>query len=334
MTSSDDANRPRWRGQPGFFEIWFLVVFDPSHGRAWWFRYTTFAPAAGRPDDTRATVWAAAFQHDAPALALKSVRPISAFAAGGEKAFSIRIGPSVLSNGVCRGEVDSAAHRIAWDLRFDPARSVVRRGPWLLDRLPVPTHVAHANSEVAFTGWVEVDGRRVALDGAPGLQKHIWGTRRVEELLWLYAPTFVGAPGCLELTQARLRRRSRLPVTSVWARVGGKALPFWGIRAAPGTRITTPAPGRLEFHAATATRGVRGSASCDLDTLAGYVYRDPAGMDLYVAQSDVASCELERLARAHPLARWRVDERLHATHAVALEFHGAEPLPGVRYLPW
>jgi len=44
MLASDVANRPRWRGQPAFFEIWFLVVFDPRASRAWWLRYTTCAP--------------------------------------------------------------------------------------------------------------------------------------------------------------------------------------------------------------------------------------------------------------------------------------------------
>lgn len=336
MSSSEQANLPRWRGQPGFFEIWFLVIFDRPHGRAWWLRYTTFTPSAGRPDEPRATLWAAAFRRDAPALALKAIHPLATYDAGHDRTFGIQIGPAVLANGTCRGEVRSAAHTIAWDLRFDPAAHAVRRGPRLLERLPLPTRVAHANDDLRFTGWIAVDDQRTALDAAPGLQKHIWGTRRVEELLWLYCPGFTDSSEArLEVTHAQLRRRSRLPAfDSVWLRSGSDELPLWGPGAAPWTRITVPAPGRLEFHAATATRGARGTAWCPPETLAGFIYRDPSGQDLHVAQSDVASCSVERLARPHPFARWRVVEELQVTAGAALEFHGPEPLPGVRYLPW
>ena len=65
----------------------------------------------------------------------------------------------------------------------------------------------------------------------------------------------------------------------------------------------------------------------------GYVYRDPQGWDVHVAQSDVAECELELFSRAHPLDRWRPERRLTSTVA-ALEFHAPEPLEGVRYLGW
>ena len=39
MRASDAANRPRWSGQAGFFEIWFLVVFEAAARRAWWSKH-------------------------------------------------------------------------------------------------------------------------------------------------------------------------------------------------------------------------------------------------------------------------------------------------------
>src|SRR5207244_469057 len=39
MRASDAANRPRWSGQVGFFEIWFLVVFEAAARRAWWSKH-------------------------------------------------------------------------------------------------------------------------------------------------------------------------------------------------------------------------------------------------------------------------------------------------------
>jgi len=101
MRSSDAANRPRWSGQAGFFEIWFLVVFEAAARRAWWFRYTTFAPAPGlQPGVARATLWAAAFDARAPepAIAVKHILGAEDYHAGSPERFAIRLGSAELRN--------------------------------------------------------------------------------------------------------------------------------------------------------------------------------------------------------------------------------------------
>jgi hypothetical protein len=86
-------------------------------------------------------------------------------------------------------------------------------------------------------------------------------------------------------------------------------------------------------RAVSATACVVATATCDPATLVGYVYRDPSGFDVYVAQSDVATCEAAWCDRRHRLARW--NEPRHARGArAAIEFHERTPLPGVRYVPW
>jgi hypothetical protein len=338
MQSSEDGNRPRWRGQPGFFEIWFLVVFDPGGGRAWWFRYTTFAPAQG---EGRATVWAAVFDIAAPqpVRAGKTILPVEAYRSESSR-FDIRIGSGALTNGACRGDVDAGGHRIAWELRFTPAAYAVRRAPRLLDYLPLPTQVSHANADVSFAGWVSVDGARHELSGARGVQKHIWGTRRVEELFWLYCPRFAeDADARLEATAVRARRRfgAGLPVPAlvpVWGRAAGDELDWCELPALLWNRIDRPDVCELRVQAWWPTRVLTARAWCDPRTLAGWVYRDPAGWDVHVAQSDVASCEAEVATRPHLFAPWRRTARLTVTQGAALEFHAPEPLPGVRYLPW
>ena len=81
MTASERANLPRWRGQAGFVEIWFLVVFHPPTESALWLRYSTFAPARGAPGASRAIVWAAWFDAKAaePRVALKAIHPAEAY---------------------------------------------------------------------------------------------------------------------------------------------------------------------------------------------------------------------------------------------------------------
>ena len=203
MRASDAANRPRWSGQAGFFEIWFLVVFEAAARRAWWL-------------------------------------------------------------------------------------------------------------------------------------KHIWGTRRVEELFWLYSPSFdEEVDACLEATAVRLRRRAGAPwLVPIWLRTAHRVLDRCGLASLAGNRVDVRGPAHLEFRSTSATRSLRAEAWCDPRTLAGYVYRDPAGWDVHVAQSDVASVALELRRRTHPLAPWGPARRLTCTEGAALELHAQEPLPGVRYVGW
>jgi hypothetical protein len=335
-------NRPRWRGEAGFFEIWFLVVFEVGAERAWWLRYTTFAPAPGQPGAPRAVVWAAAFDAGAavPAVVVKRILPAAAFDAGPADRFAIRVGDAELADGVSRGRVEAEGHAIAWDLRFDPSAGPAARGPAWLERLARPTRVAHAHPDVVFDGWVEVDGARRALAGARGLQTHIWGTRRVEELFWLYCPQFVeDQTARLEAFASRLDRRAGgivpvPPLASVWLRTAAGERQWWDLPWSVASRVAPGAPGELRVRAWTPTRALAARAWCEPGALAAWVYRDPAGRDLHVAQSDVASCAVELWERPHPLAAWGAPRRLTVRHGAAVEFHHPEPLPGVGYLAW
>ena len=67
------------------------------------------------------------------------------------------------------------------------------------------------------SGWFAVDGRRHAIDDAPGLQKHIWGNARVQPgLYWLACPSFTR-------TRARASRRRRASTWGGAAAVAGLA---------------------------------------------------------------------------------------------------------------
>src|SRR5438128_5924110 len=265
MRASDAANRPRWSGQAGFFEIWFLVVFEAAARRAWWFRYTTFALAPGlQPGVARATLWAAAFEARAPepAIAVKHILGAEDYQAGSPERFAIRLGTAELRNDACRGEVESGGHRMAWALRLAPAARAARRGPWLLHHLPLPTRVAHSNSEIACSGWVSVDGVRRELDGALAVQKHIWGTRRVEELFWLYCPRFdEEVAACLEATAVRLRRRPGAPrPVPIWFRTARSVLERCGLAALAGHRVAVRGPARPELRSTPPAPPLRSGA--------------------------------------------------------------------------
>ena len=338
VRSSEEGNRVRWRGEAGFFEIWFLVVFDPTAPRAWWLRYTTFAPAPGQPGAPRATVWAAAFDARAtpPARAGKRILPLAEYQGAVDGPFRVRLADAELTNGSARGTCAVGGRPLAWDLRFTPAAHEVSRAPELLHRLPLPTSVSHANDGIRVDGWVSLDGVRVALDGAQAVQKHIWGTRRVEELAWLYCPAFAGdAAARVEATWVQVRRAGGPPaLTTLWAATRDGIHDRCGLPAVLGNGLERLDATRLRWHATGPLQRLVAEAWCDPAALAAWVYRDPSGFDLHVAQSDVASCTLRVETRAHPLASWRTAALLECIDGAALEFHGPEPVPGVAYIPW
>lgn len=308
--------RPRVHGRTGVFEIWFVVVFDPPAGRAWWLRHTLWAPRVGAP---RITIWAAAFRAGRPPVAVKALLPAtgSALDAGGCR----------LAADGARGAVEAGGHRVAWDLAFALPAAPETIGPAWLHRLPAPTRVTHLGAGVPVRGRVEVDGESHVLGAGRGLAKHLWGTRRVEELAWLHVPDLPG--GDFEATQVRLHAGRPPRLATARLRLDG-AVAQAGPRA---TRIAVHGPLGLRVMVRTATRLVVADAACDPRTLAGWAYRDPAGWDVWVAQSDVATCRLETATRPHPLAPFGVPRRLDAAVA-AVEFHHRQPLPGVRYVPW
>lgn len=336
MGESDPGLQPWWDGRKGAFEIWFLVVFAPAGGRAWWLRYTTFAPAASVPGAARATLWGAAFAAGRPSVALKTIAPHPLVADGGLGAPWARIGGASLSDTRATGGIERGGHSLSWDLRVEPACRAAAAVPRLLERIPAPTRAAPASPEIICTGWVELDGRRTWLERAWGVRRHLWGTRRVEELVWLACPRFPDDP-TVRLEATAVRPRAGYPPRLVPMRFHARGVDQPGTRLRDmlvRNRVEVLAPSRLRFVHASATHRLVAEGRCDPCTLVGYVYRDPAGWDVYVAQSDVASCSVEMTTRPRRRAAWEPAGRWSVEHAAAIEFHGLAPLPGVSYLEW
>ncbi|HET9482545.1 MAG TPA: hypothetical protein VFO79_01200, partial [Xanthomonadales bacterium] len=128
---SRDLDRPVWRGQRPWFEIWFAVLLDASRRRALWVRETILVPRQG---DGRATIWGAWFDAEAaqPSRAEKRYVPIDQ-AKIGDGDELIRIDGAAMTRTTARGAVDT----LAWDIEWGPGRDAHADVPaWL----PAPTH--------------------------------------------------------------------------------------------------------------------------------------------------------------------------------------------------
>ena len=122
-TDRDSWNAARYRpgSDDGHYESWFLRANDATGRRAFWIRYTIFAPA-GRPEAAVGELWAIAFDRDGPRdgsriIAVKQVHPVAACRFSVER-LDVAIADARLDDAALRGAAASGGHTIAWDLRY------------------------------------------------------------------------------------------------------------------------------------------------------------------------------------------------------------------------
>ncbi len=309
-----DPDRPIWKGQRPWYEIWFTVVLDADHRRALWVRHTLFVPRAGEP---RATIWGAWFDADASPTNRSAKRFATVPAAAPtDPDRLVDYGDSWLGRHGTVGHVDG----LAWDCTWTGGRAVASDMPaWL----PAPTHARPIISNAEATAKLTVDGKPITLRGR-ALAMHLWGKRRVPTLHWIWAP-WIG-DGALEVTAVSLQDTFSLGLATL--RLDGPH-PFAGQPA------TAAHPhGLVTATVAGVRRLVHTRAWAEPAQMVGYVYRDTDDRDLMVAQSDIGSAHYEAFSRAAPFALWKPIEERRADGGVAVEIHQRSPLPDVDYLPW
>ncbi len=309
-----DLDRPVWRGQRPWFEIWFAVVIDESRRRALWVRQTMFVPRSGA---ARATVWGAWFDADAtlPSRAAKRFAPLDA-AIVDEGETLIRTFDSRLSRTAAVGAVDG----IAWNVGWSGGRETHADLPaWL----PAPTHTRPIVHDADAVGTVTVDGRAIDIKGR-AMAMHLWGKRRVPTLHWIWAP-WIG-DSSLEVSAVSLRDTFSLGLASL--RLDGPT----ELKGRPAT--AAHANNLITATVAGARRLVHARAWAEPEATVGYAYRDTDDRDLMVAQSDIGSALFEVYTRTAPGGAWHAIEERRVDGGVAVEIHQRTPLPGVEYIAW
>lgn len=314
---SRDLDRPLWRGQRPWYEIWFAVVLDEQRRRALWIRQTTFVPKRG---DARASIWGAWFDADAtpPARAAKRIEPIER-ARPGDGSKLVEIDDSWLASDGAHGAVDGIRWRASWS---GGTAAPGELPAWL----PAPTHARTIVHDADAEAEVVVGDRTVAIRGK-ALAMHLWGKRRVPTLQWMWAPWL--GDGSLEVTAISLRDRFALGLSSLSLETADPS------HKQAGNPATAAHPhGLVTATVAGARRLVHARAWAEPAAMVGYVYRDTDDRDLMVAQSDIGSAYVEVFARGAPGIRWKpVDER-RAEGGVAVEIHQRTPLRDVAYIRW
>ncbi len=313
-----DPEKPAWKGQRPWFEIWFCCVIDQSRRRALWIRQTFFVPRQG---EGRTTVWGAwydadgATTHGARRLAAKRYLSLEDLKLG-ENGQLIRVGDSFITPTSAVGGIEGISWDVAWKGGSKPHAEMPS---WV----PAPTHARGIAHDADATGHVVLGDRRVEISGR-ATAMHLWGKRRVPTLQWIWAP-WIG-DGSLEVQAVSFRDTFSLGLATL--RLDGPT-PLSG---RPGTAARTS--GLVTSTVAGARKLIHARAWAEPDEMVGYAYRDTDNRDIMVAQSDIGSAQLEVFTRGAPGVPWKLVDDRRVAGGVAVEIHQHAALPDVDYIPW
>jgi hypothetical protein len=329
VAANYSANRCRWDGKSaGHFEVWFLTFNQRATGRGFWFRYTIEIPQTGQdPFITlsqssqlpRAELWATVFDRHHPEkdFGLIQARPIQVFDSEKEQ-FGLCIEDARLSTSRATGKIENGKHQIAWDLSFIPNDTIYHHVPKSLTTIVRPSSfVCSPNLDTRFTGVVVIDGEEILIDNEPGCQTHLWGSKHVDEWVWVHANAFDKSEETVfEGLSARPRRGGRTlsPLLSLYLRHRGEEHHFTRLRLAEQWQHDLGI-GYWRFSALNTKIYIKGTAQCRLKDMLQVKYVDPDGEPLYCINSEVANLKIKIMRRVHRI-RWRHVETINA-HATA-----------------
>jgi len=278
----------------GHYESWFQRANDASGRRAFWIRYTIFAPR-GRPAEAVGELWAIAFDRAAGSITcVKQVHPIAACTFASDR-LAVAIGAARLDDGALTGAAGSRGHAIAWDLRYGGGQDPLLFLPERLYGAPIPKAKLLVGRPLArFTGSLVVDGERIAIDDWVGSQNHNWGSKHTDRYAWGQVAGFDEAPDAfLECSTARIKLG---PVwtprmSPVMLRLGGETLAWNGLgRAIRARGRYAPYDWRIE------TSGPAGELTIAISAAASdFValrYDNPPGGVKICLNSKIARAEL------------------------------------------
>ncbi len=283
-------NRPRWDGRRGRYEAYYVKAVQGDASA--WLRYTILAPVDG---EAVAQVWAIVDDRGRKSAG-KATHPVRGLRLG-KDGFSFETPAGRLDGDGCRGE----AGPVRWRLSWEPTKYSFRHLPRPMYHMPLPrTKVNTPNPDLRVTGTVEVEGRTFRLEGAPGQQGHVWGTKHA--LAWAWSHCNTGPVVWEALTaQVPLGSRPSPPLTTVLVRHEGRTLAFRVLWRAK-TRFDLDG---YEFRARRGRWTVEGEVEAKPGLLGCVTYTDPDGEPAYCHNTKRASSLLRLHRDGNLVGEWR-----------------------------
>jgi hypothetical protein len=281
---SFDLMAPRWRGQRGRQEVWYLTLSDQASGVGFWLHHELVSPLQGEP---YAHGWAACFRPGAqpqlerfgPAVV---PRPRGLPAASGDGLASVP--GAVLAPQRATGEAGS----LSWDLSWEEGRGLATFPLWAWRREILPAAQVLVVASTPLGG--QVGG--VELSSARGGVAHIYGHGSAERWAWLHAE--LGGGDVLEVVAAVSRRgglRRLPPLAFVQLRVGDSVWPRDPLAASVLFRSRLALP-RWSVRGGTVSRRLRVDVTIPEDEAVRVGYVDPDGSTATCTNSERSDAEV------------------------------------------
>lgn len=325
----DAANATRFRraAPRGHYESWFQRANHPTEPRAFWIRYTIFAPREA-PDRAVGELWAVYFDGTSH-TAVKSVFGMSDCTFS-DRALSVQIGRSTLGSTGLQGAASTGPHEVAWDLSYtspQPPLLLLKRRYYRLG-FPKAKSLVGAPGAV-FSGTLRVDDRTVDVRGWRGSQNHNWGSQHTDRYAWGQVAGFDDDPGAfLECATGQIAVGGLMspPMTLIVLRLDGSEYRMNGLR-----RSLLVARGSYDFFRWTLSsrrRGVRieGAISAPSSAFVGLPYDNPPGGTKTCLNSKLAACELRVERRGMPTRTLRTGHRAAFEILTDRDDHGVSVL--------
>jgi hypothetical protein len=322
------ARFPELDRKAGHYESFYIKACRPDGGLGVWIRHTVHKRPRAEPT---ASLWFTLFDAEAAEpLAAKATFPSTELSAG-EGAY-IRIDGAVLEPGGARGEIAVEGTEASWDLSFRDGSDPLRHLPygWMY-RAPLPrTKFLSPYPNAAYSGTLDVAGRRIELDGWPGMVGHNWGAEHAERWTWIQAGRLGGQrDSYFDIAAGRIKLG---PWTTPWVANGllvldGERHRLGGLDRIRSTEIRD-APTRCEFELAGKDLSVRGRVQSEPRDFVAWVYADPDGGEHNTLNCSISDLELtvERAGRE--------PQRFEARGDAAYEIGIRETDHGIRVQPY
>ena len=327
-------NTLQWQGEPGHYEVYYLTFTDPTSRVGLWIRYTMVAPQPETGEDATCSLWFMAMDRADPTrnVGEKVSFPVTALSADAEP-FKLTINDSVLTDHGMSGSLERDGQRCAWDVSWRPRLPAYGHvHPVLRAAKLAKTILFLPHPDVEVNGWVEMNGRRIGVNGARGGQAHLWGAKHATRWAWVHCSDFnaSGGDSFVDGVSVFVPRFGRElgPNTPVVARVRGQDV----LSISPLAVQRNPSEFSLEswrFEARTARRKLAGTVTARRQDLVGVTYHDPDGELAYCYNTEVADMTLEVFERSAPFTDWRKQDELVSDGRAHFEYAQREPIEGV-----
>lgn len=286
-----EALRPRWHGQPGFYEVWYLKVNLVQAEASAWLRYTVTASGTG---DAVANLWAIVDQAGTVS-ARKAAWPIDRLTTTGDP-FGVELPGGRLDGHGCQGWVDPIGWDLAWQANGEPFWHL----PGWAYRLPAPkSKVTTPFPDLRVSGTIQVGQEQLVLEGAPGQLGHVWGTKHADAWAWAHGNRVDGLAWEAITVRPPVGWLTSPPVTVVLVRHEGRTIAFRNVlRNRGGFELD-----RYRFDANT--RGFQVAGEVTSDHRVAVRYTDPDGEASVCHNTKRATSELRLWEKGALVGSWK-----------------------------